>query len=206
MPPASTPTLYFPDRPSLRAWLAANHSTHAPIWLAFDRKSAGRAEALTYDAIVEEALCFGWIDSLPGKISDTRTRLYLAPRKPRSVWSALNKRRVQSLEKQGLIAPPGAEKIARAKRDGSWDALNAVADVDQGVLPNDFAAALNVAKSAAGNFASFPPGVRRQTVQWIITAKRPETRAERIRISVAMAAENLRPSDPAARRAFISRA
>jgi uncharacterized protein YdeI (YjbR/CyaY-like superfamily) len=196
--------IYLPDRPSFRAWLAANHATHAPIWLAFDRKSAGNPRALTYDVIVEEALCFGWIDSLPGKVSETRTRLYLAPRKPGSIWSALNKRRVAMLQKQGLIAPPGAEKIARAKRDGSWDALNAVADVDKGVLPTDFEAALSKSKAAEKHFKAFPPGVRRQTVQWIITAKRAETRAERVRVSVAMCVRNLRPSDPAARKAFLA--
>jgi uncharacterized protein YdeI (YjbR/CyaY-like superfamily) len=195
--------IYFADRPSLRAWLAANHDSHPPIWLAFDRKSAGNPHALTYDVIVEEALCFGWIDSLPGKVSDTRTRLYLAPRKPGSVWSALNKRRVATLQTQGLIAPPGATKIARAKRDGSWDALNAVADVDKGVLPKDFEAALTKSKSAEKHFRAFPPGVRRQTVQWIITAKREQTRAERVRVCVAMCVKNLRPSDPAARKGFL---
>jgi len=196
--------IYFPDRPSLRAWLAANHDSHPPIWLAFDRKSAGNPEALTYDVIVEEALCFGWIDSLPGKVSDTRTRLYLAPRKPGSIWSALNKRRVAMLASKGLIAPPGAAKIARAKRDGSWDALNAITDVDKGILPADFESALAKSASARKHFAAFPPGVRRQTVQWIITAKRAETRAERVRVSVMMCAKNLRPGNPAARKAFLS--
>lgn len=196
-------SVYVPDRAALRAWLERHHASHGAVWLVYDKKPTGGARALTYDAIVEEALCFGWIDSVVGKVDESRARLYFSPRKPGSVWSALNKRRVDALEKAGLMAQPGRAKIMAAKRDGSWDALNAVAEVDRGKLPTDLERALARVRGAAGHFAAFPPGVRRQCVQWIITAKRAETRAERVAITAAMAGANRRASDPAARKAFV---
>ncbi len=195
--------IYFPSRSALRAWLTQHHASHAPIWVVYDKKIANVAGSLDFDQIVEEALCFGWIDSLPGRVDATRTKLYLAPRKPKAVWSALNRSRIDALISSGRMTPAGLAKINQAKRDGSWDALKDVANVDQGVLPDDLEAALKRSRKAENNFANFPPGVRRQTVQWIVTAKRPETRAERVRISVEMAAANQRAADPKVRAEFL---
>ncbi len=198
--------IYFPSRSALRAWLTQHHASHAPIWVVYDKKSANVAGSLDFDQIVEEAICFGWIDSLPGRVDEKRTKLYLSPRKPRAVWSALNRSRVDGLISSGRMTPAGLAKIEAAKRDGSWDSLKDVANVDRGVLPDDLEAALKRNRTAWTNFANFPPGVRRQTVQWIVTAKRPQTRAERVRISVEMAAENLRANEPKSRAAFLKRA
>lgn len=195
--------IYFPSRSALRAWLTQNHASHAPIWVVYDKKTAHVAGALDFDQIVEEALCFGWIDSLPGRVDDMRTKLYLAPRKPKAVWSALNRSRIDALINSGRMTPAGHAKITAAKLDGSWDVLRDVANVDRGMLPSDLEAALKRNRAAGMNFAKFPPGVRRQTVQWIVTAKRPETRAERVRISVDMAAKNLRASEPKQRAEFL---
>lgn len=197
--------IYFPSRPALRAWFERHHDSHAPIWVVYDKKAANVPGSLDFDQIVEEAICFGWIDSLPGRVDETRTKLYLAPRKPKAVWSALNRSRIDALISSGRMTPAGLAKINQAKRDGSWDALRDVANVDRGVLPEDLHAALKRSRKAEANFAKFPPGVRRQTVQWIVTAKRPETRAERVRISVEMAAENLRANEPKGRAAFLKR-
>lgn len=198
--------IYFPSRSALRAWLTQHHASHAPIWVVYDKKTANVAGSLDFDQIVEEAICFGWIDSLPGRVDEKRTKLYLAPRKPKAVWSALNRSRIDALISSGRMTPAGLAKINQAKRDGSWDALKDVANVDRGVLPDDLEAALKRNRTAWTNFANFPPGVRRQTVQWIVTAKRAETRAERVRVSVAMAAENLRAHEPKSRAAFLKRA
>lgn len=208
MPSSNTPHVCCESRRQFRAWLARHHATHPPIWLVFPKKHARGAalspdEHLTYDAIVEECLCFGWIDSLPGTVDATHTRIYLAPRKPRSIWSALNKRRVATLEVAGLIAPAGRAKIDAARRDGSWNTLDAVAETDRGKLPEDFARALAQSKPARQHFDAFPPGAKRQIVQWIVTAKRPQTRAERIATSVAMARLNQRAGSPGAPKAFL---
>lgn len=181
--------VYFPHREALRAWLLQHHADHPPFWLVYDKKSAGLAGSLTYDQIVEECLCFGWIDSLPGKVSETRTRVYVAPRKPRSVWSALNKQRVAKLTIAKALHPAGKAKIAEAKRDGSWNALN---DADSLRTPKDLSQALRASPQAKRHFEAFPPGVRKNILTWIGMAKRPQTRAARIARTVELAARNVR--------------
>ncbi len=196
MPAPETPELYFPDRPALRAWLARHHAAHRAIWLVYDKAAPGRTRSLDYDAIVEEGLCFGWIDSLPGKVDALRTKVYFAPRKPRSGWSALNKRRIIALTKAGLIEPPGQAKIDAAKRDGSWTTLDAAEALE---VPADLTRALRAAPPALSNFSAFPPGARKQVLLWVLGAKRPETRAARVAESARLAALNIRAGDPKAR-------
>lgn len=191
------PNIYFPDRVALRAWLTENHDSHGPIWLVYDKQAAGRARALLYDDMVEEALCFGWIDSVAGRVSATRAKLYFSPRKRGSVWSALNKRRVASLEDRGLMAPPGRAKVDAAKADGSWIALDAFERLE---VPEDLAAALARVAGARANYDAFPPGVRKQILTWVGSAKRAQTRASRIRCVAELAGRNIRalPGAPAA--------
>lgn len=192
--PADVKHVYFKDRPALRGWLTQHHATHAAIWLVYD-KGTRTARALSYDDIVEEALCFGWIDSVSGRVSDTQSRLYFSPRKPRSVWSALNKRRITSLQQQGLITPAGQAKIDAAIADGSWTTLDAAEALE---VPADLKLAFAKQPSARANFNAFPPGARKQALTWIITAKRPETRALRITQTVQLAAKNIRPNSQTA--------
>lgn len=170
---------YFPTRAAWRKWLARHHARTAPLWLIYDKKQPGLARRLSYDDIVEEALCFGWIDSLPRKLSDTQSMLYLCPRKPGSGWSALNKRRIESLTARGLIAPPGQAKIDAARADGSWTLLDAAESLE---LPPELAAAFKLRKNAraAAAFNTLPPGARKRMIWSINSAKRPETRAARI--------------------------
>lgn len=136
---AEPPHVYFEHRDALRAWLAEHHRTHAAIWLVYDKQRGRGQRALTYDAIVEEALCFGWIDSVSGSVSASRAKLYFSPRKRRSAWSALNKRRIERLEKEGKIEAHGRALIDAAKADGSWTALDAVESL---VVPPALALAL----------------------------------------------------------------
>lgn len=196
----SAPELHFPSRAALRRWLVANHADHGPIWLVYDKKPVdGSAHALTYDDIVEEALCFGWIDSVAGRVDERRAKLYFSPRKPRSVWSALNKRRVAKLEADGLMTPAGRVKIDAAKIDGSWTALDAAESL---TVPPDLGRALRARRGAKKHFDAFPPGVRKQILTWVYGAKRPETRARRVDTVAELAQANLRAVGPGvARRA-----
>ncbi len=190
------PRVVIADRAAWRAWLSANHATSGPIWLVYAKRVRGQAVSLTYDDIVEESLCFGWIDSLPRKLSATQSMLYIAPRKAKSVWSALNKRRVAALEAQGLIAPAGAAKIEAAKRDGSWDVLN---EAEAGVMPADLRAALEANARARQCFEAFPPSAKKGILTWLALAKRAETRTARVREVVRLAAKNVRANTPGAK-------
>ncbi len=190
MPKKPTPPhVYFPSRAALREWLQTHHASHTAIWLVYDKKSPNKPRALTYDDIVEEALCFGWIDSVSGSVSEARAKLYFSPRKTRSVWSALNKKRLVSLLERGLMAPAGQAKIDAAKADGSWTTLDSAEAL---AVPDDLAAALRKNAGAKKNFEAFPPGARKQFLSWIATAKRPETRAKRVGEAAEMAAKNQR--------------
>jgi len=171
-----------------RAWLEKHHGQAESIWLVTYKKSAGDRH-VPYDAVVEEALCFGWVDSLPRKLDEHRTMLLLSPRKPGSAWSALNKRRAERMIAEGSMHPAGLAKIEAAKADGSWNRLDAVEAL---AVPDDLAAALAKHGRAAENFENFPRSVRRGILEWILQAKRPETRAKRIAQTATLAAGNKR--------------
>lgn len=171
-----------------RAWLESNHTRSEGVWLVTYRKAAGKP-VVSYDEMVCEALCFGWVDSKPGKLDAERTMLYFAPRKAGSGWSKPNKERIERLLKEGRMSPVGLEKVEAAKRDGSWSALDAVERLE---LPPDLVAALEANGSAKANFEAFPRSVKRGILEWIANAKRPETRAKRILETATLAAQNRR--------------
>jgi uncharacterized protein YdeI (YjbR/CyaY-like superfamily) len=176
------------DRAAWRAWLAANHGRPDGVWLVTWKKASGKPR-IEYGEAVEEALCFGWIDSKPRALDSLRTMLWFAPRKPRTGWSAPNKKRIATLIAAGLMAPAGMAKVAAAKRDGSWTALDAVEALE---IPTDLAAALARSGDAAGLFAAFPRSVKRGILEWIANARRPETRARRIAGTARLAERNER--------------
>jgi uncharacterized protein YdeI (YjbR/CyaY-like superfamily) len=180
--------VYIPSRTAWRRWLSKNQRAPEGIWLVYDKKGHGDG-TLTYDAIVEEALCYGWIDSRPRKLSPARSMLLITPRKPGSVWSKLNKERIARLEAAGLMTSAGRVLVEKAKKDGSWEALTAV---DAMEMPADLARALKSDKPAARHFDAFPPSSKRIILGWIASAKRPETRTARVAETVRMAAKNLR--------------
>ena len=181
------------DRAAWRAWLEANHAGTSGAWLVLWRPRSARARSgpavLDYEGAVEEALCFGWVDSTGGAIDEERTRLYFAPRKPRSGWAATNKARIERLMADGLMAPAGLAAIERAKANGSWEILDSVERLE---VPSDLAAALAGLPAAAPNFAAFPPSARKGMLAWVAFAVRPETRAERVRRIAEAAARNER--------------
>ncbi len=176
------------SRAEWRAWLAAHHQQTAPIWLVTYKKAAGDCY-LPYDAIVEEALCFGWIDSLPRKLDDLRTMLLLSPRKPGSGWSAANRARVERLIAEGLMAASGMAVIVAAQADGSWDRLK---PAETGDPPADLAAALAVAGAVQG-FEALSLATRKRCLEFLDSARRAETRLARIARIVAGAQAGVDP-------------
>ncbi|MFL5618708.1 MAG: YdeI/OmpD-associated family protein [Gemmatimonadaceae bacterium] len=183
---ASLEQVYVADRAAWRRWLEAHHATSPGIWLVFDKKSS-RADRLAYGDAVEEALCYGWIDSTVRTLDDARYVQLMAPRKPKSTWSRSNKVRVERLTEQGLMAEPGLASIERAKANGSWASLDAVEAL---VVPDDLTRALRALPGAATNFAAFSPSARKGYLHWISQAVRPETRAHRVAHVARFAASN----------------
>lgn len=171
-----------------RAWLAEHHATVDGAWLAVWRRETGRA-APPYAELVEEALCFGWIDGLVNRVDDERNAMLMTPRRPGSGWSRSNKQRIERLVAEGRMADAGLAVIDRAKADGSWTLLDAAEALEE---PPDLVAALRGSPVARANWDAFPPGARKGILAWITTAKRPETRARRISTTVSEAAANRR--------------
>jgi uncharacterized protein YdeI (YjbR/CyaY-like superfamily) len=174
------------DRQSWRRWLTENHGQPSGVWLVYDK---GPDRRLTYDDIVEEALCFGWVDSRPKRIDEATAALWVAPRRPTSRWSATNKRRVEVLTEAGLMTRPGFAAVEAGKASGGWEALD---EVELGVEPPDLSTALAADTAARRHWDGFPPSSRRAILEWITSAKKPQTRAARIAQTVREAHDNIR--------------
>jgi uncharacterized protein YdeI (YjbR/CyaY-like superfamily) len=173
------------SRGDWRSWLAAHAGESTGVWVITFKQSTGRP-TLSYDDVVEEALCFGWVDSKSKALDDERTMLFLTPRKPGGGWSRPNKLRVERLEHAGAMTAAGLAVIDAAKADGSWTMLDSVEALE---APADLLAALAASPAAAAAWRQFTPGARKQILLWLVTAKRPETRASRIAETVRLAAE-----------------
>ena len=182
------------SRAEWRAWLEAHHAQPAGVWLVYFKKHVAEKH-IPYDDMVEEALCFGWVDSRPGKVDDDRTRLYFSPRKPKSAWGMPNKLRVAKLEAAGLMRDAGRQMVELAKQTGTWTTLDAV---EANESPPDLIEALKGDPTAETFFAAFPPGVKKNIGHWIVLAKKPETRAKRVAETVRLAAKNIRANQPGA--------
>jgi len=187
-PGETTETVHPGTREAWRKWLEAHHASAPGIWLIYDKKSTGRRR-LTYAEAVEEALCFGWIDSRPNKIDDDHYKQLFSPRKPGSVWSRINKERIEKLIAQGLMTPAGLVLVEAARKDGSWNTLDAI---DEMKVPPDLAAALAANPEADQYFSAFSNSSKKIILWWIESAKRPETRSKRIEETVRLAAQNLK--------------
>lgn len=176
------------DRQEWRRWLRANHTRTTGIWLVTWRKGSGH-EPIPYEAVVEEALCFGWVDSRTRGLDEQRTMWWVAPRKRGSGWSRSNKERIERLEKARKMAAPGRRVIDAAKADGSWTMLD---DVENLVVPVDLAEAFAAHPPAATEWEAFPRSIKRGILEWIVHAKKPETRARRISETAELAARGER--------------
>jgi uncharacterized protein YdeI (YjbR/CyaY-like superfamily) len=175
-------------RAEWRMWLSQHHLQTEGVWLITFKKASGQPR-IEYDEAVEEALCFGWVDSKPNKLDEDRAMLWFAPRKANTGWSKLNKSRVEKLISAGLMTRAGLAKIETAKRDGSWNALDGIEALE---IPPDLEKALAADKVAQEYFNAFPRSVKRAILEWIASAKKPETRAKRVEETVTLAAKNIR--------------
>ena len=175
-------------RAELRSWLAAHAADSPSIWLVTWRRATGRP-APSYDEVVEEALCFGWIDSTARTFDDERSGLRLAPRKKGSGWARTNKARIERLERDGRLTDAGRAVIERARQDGSWTLLDEVENLS---VPDDLAAELAARPPAREKFDAFPRGIRRGILEWIVQAKRHETRRRRVEETAVLAQRNER--------------
>ncbi len=186
-------------RAAWRRWLERHHTRDKGVWFVYFKKSSGK-QRFTYDDLVEEALCFGWIDGQARTLDVERGMLWLSPRKPKSVWSAPNKVRVARVIAAGLMHPAGQAKVDAAQANGHWTALDST---DRLEVPDDLAAALAATPKARAHFDAFPATAKKGVLEWVRQAKRPETRARRIADAARMAAANERmngTSPKAARR------
>jgi uncharacterized protein YdeI (YjbR/CyaY-like superfamily) len=175
-------------REAWREWLAANHGDTPGVWVVTYKKAQGD-RYVPYDALVEEALCFGWIDSKGRRLDDRRSMLLMTPRKAGSGWSRPNKERLERLFAAGVMEPAGIALVEAAKADGSWTALD---DIENLVEPDDLRDALDASPAARQTWDAFPRSVKRASLEWIASAKRPPTRAKRVEQTATLAARGER--------------
>lgn len=179
-------TFHARNRAGWRKWLEKNHNKKDAVWLIIYRKQSS-IPSVYYSEAVDEALCFGWIDSKPNKRDENSFYQYFSPRNPKSNWSKVNKDKVEKLLEQGLMTPAGLAMIELAKKSGTWNALDKVSALE---VPAEMMDLLTGNKEALANWEAFPPSIKRALLEGIQNAKKPETRFKRIREVVARAAAN----------------
>lgn len=168
--------IYHPrDLAAWRVWLTVNHETARGVWVASWRPASGR-DRVPYAHLVEEALCFGWIDSTISVLDEHRNLQLMTPRKPKSTWTRLNRQRVADLEAQGRMTDAGRRAAEVAQANGWWTIYEPVEDL---IEPDELAAALDASPSAREAWDGFPPSARKQMLWWVISAAKTETRAAR---------------------------
>ncbi len=176
------------SRADWRTWLDANHATATGAWVVYAKKSA-RSSGPTYEDLIEEALCYGWIDSTLRPVDADRTSLYFCPRRPRGVWAASNKERVERLAAAGLMTAAGIAVIERAKADGSWTILDRAESLNP---PDELAEAFDSYPGSLAEFDAFPAGARKQLIYWVDSAKRSDTRRRRADEIARLAQQGIR--------------
>jgi uncharacterized protein YdeI (YjbR/CyaY-like superfamily) len=172
-----------------RAWLEKHHATEPGVWLHYWKKATGKP-SVDWPLAVEEALCFGWIDSIRRGIDEHSFKQYFAPRKPKGTWSRINKETVERLVAEGRMQPAGLAAVEIAKANGSWETLDSVEAME---FPEDLRKALRAQPGAMAFVDSLAKFAQWQLLYWINAAKRPETRQSRIDEIVRCAAEGRRP-------------
>jgi len=177
------------DKKDWRDWLELNHGKKDAVWLIFFKKKSPNYN-LSWSESVDEALCFGWIDSTKKGIDNEKYRQYFCKRKPKSNWSKINKDKVKTLIDQGLMKEAGFKSIEIAKENGSWTILD---EVEALVIPEDLKSAFEKYKGSMEYFNSLSKSVKKQLLYWIVSAKRIETRQNRILEIVENAGQKMKP-------------
>ncbi len=184
-----TDTLCPTSRKDWRKWLQKNHSIKQSVWLICYKKKCNIPTIFWSDA-VDEALCFGWIDSIRRTLDEEKFIQFFSKRKPNGTWSKVNKEKIRQLTEAGLMTKAGFEVIERAKQNGSWTILD---EVEALKIPKDLEAAFKIYKGSKQYFISLSKSVQKAILQWLVFAKRPETRQKRITEIAELASQQLKP-------------
>lgn len=180
--------LYFKNADEWRLWLHDNHQSATKVFLIFYKVGCG-IESMRWEEAVQVAICYGWIDSTVKRIDENRRRQLFTPRKDKSVWSKLNKTYIEKLIAKNLMHESGLRKIAIAKQNGSWEALD---EVENYTIPEDLLYAFEQNPMAFQNYNSFSPSYRKNYLYWLNQAKRTETRANRIVEIISLCEQNIK--------------
>jgi len=181
-------TFYAKTRKEWRKWLEKNHQSEKSVWLIIYKKESD-TPSVYYPEAVDEALCFGWIDSKPNKRDEDSYYQFFAKRNPKSNWSKVNKEKVAKLLEKGLMHSSGLEMIEIAKQNGTWTALDEVENIN---IPDDLQKLFSKNKTAFENWENFPRSSKRGILEWILNAKKPETRQKRIEETISLAEKNIK--------------
>jgi len=184
-----TDIFYPTSQTAWRQWLAKNHLSKQSVWLVFHTKSSEKP-SVTWSDAVDEALCFGWIDSKKIKIDAETSHQFFSKRKPKSTWSKINKKKVQKLIENGLMTPAGLNSIEIAKQNGSWTILD---EVEELIVPSDLEKAFKNHPGSKDCFLSLSKSIKKMMLTSLVLAKRPETRQKRIAEIIERTAQNLIP-------------
>lgn len=182
-------TFYPTSKEKWRLWLKNNHSSATFVWVIFCKKSS-KLPTLSWSEAVDEALCFGWIDSTKKTVDQERYIQYFTRRKPTSIWSKINKEKVARLIQNNLMSEAGFKSIETAKQNGSWSLMD---DVENLIIPEDLNKEFESKPDSKHYFLSLSKSKKKEILAWIVLAKRSETREKRIRETVECANKNQRP-------------
>ena len=178
------------SRTEWRKWLEKNHQSKQSVWLVY-YKTSTKVASLSWSEAVDEALCFGWIDSTKKTIDDESYMQYFSKRKPDSTWSKINKEKVAGLIQNNLMTKAGFDSIERAKQNGTWFLMD---DIENLIIPEDLKIALNKNKKSMEFFQSQSKSIKKAMLYWVVAAKRSETRKRRIEEIEQSAAKGIRPN------------
>jgi len=182
-------TFYPKSRQEWRDWLQENYAIKQSIWLIYYKKKSN-APTVLYNDAVDEALCFGWIDSKQMPLDEEKFMQFFSRRKPKSVWSRINKEKIEKLISQGLMTEAGFKTVEIAKENGSWTILD---DAEALIIPEDLEVEFQKTPTAKDYFLGLSRSDKRNILQWLVLAKRPETRKNRITEIVELASQKLKP-------------
>lgn len=182
-------TFYPKTKADWRKWLAKNHNSQQAVWLLQYKKNSGHP-SLSWSDAVDEALCYGWIDSVRRTIDEHSYIQFFTRRKPNSTWSKINKEKIERLTADGKMTEVGLACIAIAKQNGSWTMLD---EVEELIIPADLVQAFQDAPGAEEFFLSLSKSVRKAMLQWLVLAKREATRTKRVQEIVLLMVSKQRP-------------
>ena len=184
-----TPPYYPTSREEWRKWLQENHVKEPAVWLVQYKKASG-IPSISWSEAVDEALCFGWVDSIRKTVGPNQFIQFFSKRKAKSTWSKINKAKIEDLTAKGLMTQAGLDIIALGKQNGSWTILD---EVEELTVPDDLEKEFKLNPGSKDYYLSLSKSVKKMILHWVTMAKRPETRQKRIQQVAELAAQKLKP-------------